>query len=706
MAAINNIRKRTGLVIGIIGVALLGFLISDGLQNNSSLFGQEKPVVGEIDGEEITKEKYDIHFEQYVKNYKGSASVASLDDKQRMQVNNEAWERLIVEKMVGMELAELGLKVSADELKYEMVGKSQPHPIIARNFTNPETNQFDINMFNNFVNSQDRVEQRDRDAWKQIRAAIRLNREESKYLNLISKSAYVTELEAKYKYLEDNKMATFKYVALKAGERSDSNLTVTDAELTAYAEAHRDRFEQEEGRSIKFVSFKFTPSAADSVNAKQQIENIKSTFEGKDSKEDFRYARLKSEAPIDTAYKVPAQLPINLEGQIVEGEKGQVFGPYFEFGKYKLAKVVDIKEGKQNFMRAAQVLIKVDGDTDADTAAAYAKAKDILKEIKSGDKSFEDAARRNNIGRNGANGGDLGWFLEGSQKAKINKAIEGKDSGDVFIVQTNEGSHILQITRKPTNKSFAIASIERSISPSELTINEAYNDAKDFMYSAKTAQDFVNELANRGLDASNAENLKRTDVSIPGIEEARELVRWAYSQNTVDAVTDKIYKFDDSYVLALLTEIAVEGEVDVESNRALIKDEVIKEKKIAELYEKMNGSYSGDLDAVAAAVGSTVESGSGAKLSVPFIEGLGSEPKLLGALFALEEGEVSQVVKGDNGVYVIMLNEYTDVTLPTSFASYKSEKKLVETVENRAQVKVFSALKELASPVDNRHMHY
>lgn len=704
MAAINSIRKRTGLVIGIIGVALLGFLISDGLQNNSSLFGQEKPVVGEIDGEEIPKDKYDAHFDQYVKNYKGSASVASLDDKQRMQVNNEAWERLIIEKMVGLELAELGLEVSPDELTYEMVGKSQPHPIIARNFTNPETNQFDLQMYQNFVNSLDRVEQRDRDAWKQIKSAIYLNRKESKYLNLISKSAYVTELEAKYKYLEDNKMATFKYVALKAGESSDSSITVTDEELTAYANAHKERFEQQEGRSIKFVSFRFTPSGADTVEAKQKIEKIKSDFAN--PKDDFRFARLKSEAPIDTAYKAPSQLPSNLEGQIVGAKKGEIFGPYFEFGKYKVAKVVDIKEGKDRYIRAAQILVKVDGDTEADTTAAYTKAKDILKEIKSGEKSFEDAARRNNTGRNAANGGDLGWFIEGSQKTKINKAIEGKDSGDVFIVQTNEGAHIMQVTRKPTNKTFAVASIERSISPSEATINQAYNNAKDFMYSAKTAQDFVNELANRGLDASNAENLKRTDVSIPGIEEARELVRWAYAQNSVDVVTDKIYKFNDAYVLAMLTEIAVEGEVDIESNRAVIKDEVIKEKKIAQLYEKMKGSYSTDLETLASAVGTTVESGSGAKLSVPFVEGLGSEPKLLGVMFALKEGEVSDVVKGDNGVYVVMVDEFTEVTLPTSFASYKNEKKLTQTVENRAQVKVFSALKELANPVDNRHMHY
>lgn len=706
MATINNIRKRSGLVIAIIGIAILGFLISDAIQNNSSLLrGSNKEIVGEIDGEEIPRALFDQRVKQAEANYKQQSRVSSLDAQQRVQINKQAWDRLVVERTLEEELDALGVEVSGEEVWYIMQGKAEPHPFIAQNFRDPETNQFSRARLQEFVANLSQQRPEDRQAWAQIEDAILVSRREEKYTNLVANSAYVTNLEARYNYLAKNKMATIKYVALKSSDVADS-VSVTDEEILEYARSKGDVYEQDNARSMQVVKFEYFPSSEDTTEIRQEVQNIKSEFKSKKGEEAWSYARLKSEESVNEDFVAPNRIPVDVETQLLSAKKGTVFGPINDGGSLKLIKLVDTKEEGEQWYRASEILIRVTGETDEDTAEAVQETRDILAKITSGEEDFSTMARKHNTGAKAANGGDIGWFKEGTKDQKIEKGIAKRDSGDVFMVQTSKGAHIIEVTRKPTTKKYAVAEIVKTIQPSERTINLAFNQAKDFLYAASDAQSFVDIVAKEGYDVTKVDAIGPMESNIAGLGEATDLRRWAFKQDQVDVVTDDVYQVDNAYAVALLTEIQVEGEIDLDEHRNTIRDELVKQKKAKMQFEKLKEAYTEDLEALASAVGVEVQTSTGARLEVPLVEGLGNEPKFIGTVFALEEGQVSDVILGENGAYVVQLESFSEVALPNNFSSYKRSQNLIDSKRNQMQVAVYDALIEMANPVDNRYLYY
>ncbi len=63
MAIIGSIRKRSGLLIVMIGVALLLFLLGDLFSNGGSAFRSQDNTIGEIAGKEITQREFELRFQ-------------------------------------------------------------------------------------------------------------------------------------------------------------------------------------------------------------------------------------------------------------------------------------------------------------------------------------------------------------------------------------------------------------------------------------------------------------------------------------------------------------------------------------------------------------------------------------------------------------------------------------------------------------------
>ena len=84
--------------------------------------------------------------------------------------------------------------------------------------------------------------------------------------------------------------------------------------------------------------------------------------------------------------------------------------------------------------------------SEADVAAAEAKAKDLLEQIRKG-AAFEDVAKKSSDGPSAAQGGDLGYF----ERGKLSKELEDKTfamkAGDVTdVIRTKQGFVILKVS--------------------------------------------------------------------------------------------------------------------------------------------------------------------------------------------------------------------------------------------------------------------
>ena len=87
MATLQKIRNRAGLLIIVIGVALLAFIVGDGLRSGGTLFQMSNNYALKIDGEKIKAEDYHQRLQQLQE--AAEANGNHLSDEQRMQLNNQ-----------------------------------------------------------------------------------------------------------------------------------------------------------------------------------------------------------------------------------------------------------------------------------------------------------------------------------------------------------------------------------------------------------------------------------------------------------------------------------------------------------------------------------------------------------------------------------------------------------------------------------------
>ena len=106
-------------------------------------------------------------------------------------------------------------------------------------------------------------------------------------------------------------------------------------------------------------------------------------------------------------------------------------------------------------VRLSEILVptqklSADGKTqidldDAGIAAAEAKAKDLLEQIKKG-ASFEDVAKKESQGPTAAQGGDLGFFQRGTLAKELDDKTFAMKTGEVTdVIRTKQGFVILKV---------------------------------------------------------------------------------------------------------------------------------------------------------------------------------------------------------------------------------------------------------------------
>jgi len=77
---------------------------------------------------------------------------------------------------------------------------------------------------------------------------------------------------------------------------------------------------------------------------------------------------------------------------------------------------------------------------------------------------------------------------------------------------------------------------------------------------------------------------------------------------------------------------------------------------------------------------------------------------LIGHIFGMKKGVLSEPFKGKSGVYVVVVDEIVEVTSIEDYSSNQSQ--LINNMQLRVDYEVFNALQDKANVVDNRHIFY
>ena len=148
MAVIEKIRRRSGLLIAFIGVALLAFVLQDLFQSSNR--GREYNIAV-VNGEKIPYQDFDQQAKKNIENQRRNQGVNSLSSEQTLGVYNSTLEQMIANNIMTKEYEALGMNVSEEEL-YDQFAGEEPHPWVVQTFTDANGN-FDRNMLNNYLSN-------------------------------------------------------------------------------------------------------------------------------------------------------------------------------------------------------------------------------------------------------------------------------------------------------------------------------------------------------------------------------------------------------------------------------------------------------------------------------------------------------------------------------------------------------------------------
>jgi peptidyl-prolyl cis-trans isomerase D len=386
--------------------------------------------------------------------------------------------------------------------------------------------------------------------------------------------------------------------------------------------------------------------------------------------------------------------------------KGTVYGPYTEGTFLKIYKLTDVKSVADS-AKVRHILIGLQSQrtqTQRTPEVAKRVADSLLTLIKNKQVKFDTLVKTMSDDMGSLDkGGDYGWFDEnkGFVAPFKDAGLQGT-VGNITVVPTQFGFHIIEVLNvsKTRHNSYTVAQITKLISPSGETTQEYYKVASDFAGKNQTSDAFNKSVDTEKLNKRIAENIKESDKALPGLEGAKDLVRWIYKSKKGDV--SPVFEFKDRFIVANLVSIKEKGIAPLEEVKDDVTLKAIRDKKSEAFISEFNtkAGTSKSVDDVAAKMGLTAEKADNLNFAAYNVAAIGREDALIGTATALKAGAISKAIKGDNGVFVVSVASVKEPVLPKD---YKGKQKEVEQMNaSRVDYELYDALKEKANIEDHR----
>ncbi len=695
MITLETIRNRAGILVGIfIGFALFAFIITDFLSSGKSIMRGTQSKVAVIDGNDVEITEFQEKVNLMEEFAKLNQNTSSLGEEATNSLRERTWEELIQDKLMATRYNELGLNVTGEELADMTYGKDV-NPSIRQMFTNPDTKQFEKDKVINFLKNKGN-DPKASFFWMVLEQQLIQERTFNKYKALLKNGLYVTKSQAESEAKAKASKVDFDFVLKTYASVPDNSVTVSESEINSYYKANKNDFKQKPSRSIEFVAFNLTPSAEDRKMAADQIAKIKQEF-ASNTGDALQYAKLNSDGNVDATNFSINQVPQELRAFATTSAVGTVYGPYEEGESFKVTKLASIKQMPDS-VKARHILI-----SGKDPKAAQ-KADSLISLIRRG-ADFGTVARTNSADKgSAANGGDLGWFKEGMMVKPFNDACFNSSKGSLTKVETQFGIHIIEVLDlgKPVTK-YGFATIEKKVNYSQRTYTSIYGKATKFALDNNTKEKFEAGAKRENLLITPVAALDANARVVSNLESPRELVKWAFNDAKVGELS-QINEFGNKFVVAVLTGINDEEYKTLSDAKYEITQILTKQKKadkiIAELSESAKSASS--LSAVAQKAGAGVQSATQITFGSYQVPGAGAEPALVALATSTPAGKISIAAKGNNGVFVVKVNNITKGAENTDI----EKNYLNQTNGYKVEYKAYEAIKSASIITDNRARFY
>lgn len=458
--------------------------------------------IASVNGEVITPGEYRTTYNHVLESIKeqfgGNLSPELIE---MFQIERQALNRLIEEKIILQNAKEHNLMVSDLELA-----------------------DYVFNM--EFFQTDGRF---DGKKYKQVLAANRMSVEEfemsvrkdlllQRMASLITGAVKVTEKELEAFYNYSNKTADIKYAAFDPYQYKESELPVSEEEITRYYDENKEDFQSEEKLKVSFLRF-------DSDDFKKNIEVSDREIES------YYQENIKN-------YSSPEKI------------------------------------------KARHILVKVaEGAGEKEIEDKKIQIEKIRSKIIQGS-DFGEMAKKHSEGPSGLQGGDLGEFQrEDMVKPFADAAFELSEGEVSQPVRTQFGWHLIKVEKKMEKSLKEIKDVKDSIKSFLLTRKSkmAAYDIADAVYASTLAGSSINEEAEaRGLLKEETNYFTIEGPSF-GIANAKEFAREAFTYEVGE--TSRILELGETMYILQVDDRRMPEVLPLDQVKTKIKEIVLENKK-------------------------------------------------------------------------------------------------------------------------------
>ncbi len=677
MAILGQIRKRNGLLIGFVAVALLLFLL--GGIDWSKLGRKDPNVFGKVNGEAITRQEYNdqLHFlnSQYQGQYPDN------------MLQGQVWNSLVQNKLIEQKFNEAGF-ILTDKMIWDMAKTS---PIFANNPQFKDKNgNLNVQLIQDeFQKMED--EQNNSPEFRQYYQTMMTLKKNFGYQAMAKQyfGAYSTGMLTNGKELDilaqnQVSVANIDYIKIDYSTYQKQHpVTVTDDDLKAYIEKHKSLFKIDENRTLDYVFFSGKPTASDEKASLASLNSLlsSSVIEG-DTIQAFGSVKNDSlyiselnvaqiaDRPFIAQYRYEKQLPQPIQEWVKSASVGQISSPYKDGNYYVLSKLLGKKTSDS--VKAQNILISYTGanaqiqlKAPRNKEQAKKQAEDLVAQLTANPSDFMKlAAQFSDDPGLAENKGEIALTTSqnfpGPYKA-LQNFLETFPTGKFGVVETPQGYLVLNVKeRKPDATVYKLADLAKEIKSSEATIELARKQSNSFIQSiqgksSKEFQDIAKKSQYRPLQQTG---ILRFGSSLQGLgtDKDDEIITWAFDPKRKLGDSEMFTTSDQSYVVVRVSSLFNKGLADPSLVRKDIEPIVRNEKLGKAIAEKINASQK-SLDQLAAEY-KTTKSSASLNFDNPSLSGA-FEPKVGGAAFGIKPNTVSKAIEGKTGVYVIVTKSIT-----------------------------------------------